>query len=204
MSGRLVAIEGVDGAGKTTQLARLAAALRARGREVVTTKEPTDGPIGRRIRATARTGRLPAEQELALFLEDRRAHVEGLIAPALARGAVVLVDRYFYSTAAYQGARGLDPADILRRNEAFAPVPDLVLLLEVDPEVGLARVRGRDGAENLFERLDDLRACDRVFRALARPEIVRIAAAGTPDAVHAACLAAFDAVDTGGGDRAIP
>ncbi len=193
MVGRLVAFEGVDGAGKTTQLRRLAEVLRARGREVVTTKEPTDGPIGRRIRETARTGRLPPAEELALFLQDRRAHVDEVIRPALARGAVVLVDRYFYSTAAYQGARGLDPADILARNEAFAPVPDVVLLLELPPETGVSRVRGRDGAENLFERLEDLRACDRVFRALDRPEIARVDASGGEEDVHRACVAAFDA-----------
>ncbi len=194
MAGTLVAFEGVDGAGKTTQLARLAAVLRARGAEVVTTKEPTDGPIGRRIRETARTGRLPAEQELELFLADRREHVAGLVAPALARGAVVLIDRYFYSTAAYQGARGLDPRDIVARNLAFAPVPDLVLLFQLPPELGLRRVRGRDGAENLFEKLADLEACDLVFRALDRPEIVRIDATPSADEVHAACIAAFDAI----------
>jgi dTMP kinase len=193
VAGRLVAFEGVDGAGKTTQLRRLAAALRARGHEVVTTKEPTDGPIGRRIRETARTGRLPPEEELGLFLDDRRAHVEETIRPALARGAYVLVDRYFYSTVAYQGARGLDPADLLRRNLAFAPVPDVVLLLELPVEDGVRRVRGRDGAENLFERTEDLRACDRVFRALDREEIARIDARGTEDEVHRRCLAAVDA-----------
>lgn len=199
MAGALIAFEGVDGAGKTTQLRLLADALRAAGREVVTTKEPTDGPIGRRIRQTAQTGRLPPEEELALFLADRREHVDGLVRPALARGAVVLVDRYFYSTAAYQGARGLDPADILARNLAFAPVPDLVLLLELPPEDGLRRVRGRDGAENLFERLEDLRATDAVFRTLERPEITRIDARPEPASVHRAVRRAAATVPAIGG-----
>jgi dTMP kinase len=194
MAGTLVAFEGVDGAGKTTQLRRLAEVLRARGVDVVTTKEPTDGPIGRRIRDTARTGRLPASEELDLFLADRREHLDGLVGPALARGAVVLVDRYFYSTIAYQGARGLDPAELLARNLAFAPVPALVVLLELPPELGVARVRGRDGAENLFEKLDDLRRADAVFRSLRRPELARIDGAPDPDTVHAAILAAFDAI----------
>ncbi len=188
--GALVAVEGIDGAGKTTQARLLADALRALGREVVLTKEPTDGPIGRRIRETARTGRLPPEQELELFLQDRREHVETLIRPALARGAVVIVDRYFYSTAAYQGSRGLDPARIVARNLEFAPVPDLVLLFRVEPEVGVGRVRGRDGAENHFERLEDLRRCAVVFDGLDRPEVRAVDASRPIDAVQAEALAA--------------
>lgn len=192
--GALVAVEGIDGAGKSTQARLLADALRARGREVVLTKEPTDGPIGRRIRETARTGRLPPEEELALFLADRREHVDQLVRPAVARGAVVIVDRYFYSTAAYQGSRGLDPADILERNLAFAPVPDVVVLLTIEPAAGVSRVRGRDGAENHFERLADLVRCAAVFDALTRPEIVRVDGARPADAVHADVLAAVSRV----------
>jgi len=172
-TGLLIAFEGIDGAGKTTQLGLLASRLEQRGWRVLRTKEPTDGPHGRRLRESARAGRLPADEELELFLRDRAEHVEHVIRPALARGEAVLVDRYVWSTAAYQGARGLDPSAILARNAAF-PVPDLVVLLDVDPAVGVGRVRARDQRENLFEQLEALTDARRIFLALVAPPVVRI------------------------------
>lgn len=172
-TGLLVAFEGIDGAGKTTQLGLLATRLEERGWRVVRTKEPTDGPHGRRLRASAQTGRLPADEELELFLRDRAEHVDAVMSPALARGDAVLVDRYMWSTAAYQGARGLDPFAILARNAAF-PIPDLVVLLDVDPAVGVGRVRARDQRENLFEQLEALTEARRIFLALVAPPVVRI------------------------------
>ena len=178
--GSLIVFEGIDGAGKTTQARHLAQALAARGHEVVSTKEPTDGPAGSRLRASARTGRLPAEEELALFVEDRRAHVHDRIAPALARGAVVIVDRYYFSTAAYQGARGLDWHEILALHETFAPRPDRLILLDVDPGVGVSRVRSRDVVENAFEREEDLRVARGIFLQIPG-EFVRRFDAGLPE-----------------------
>jgi dTMP kinase len=180
--GALIAVEGIDGAGKTTQARHLRVSLQRLGFEVLLEKEPTDGPHGRRLRESARTGRLDAEAELALFLDDRRDHVRDVIEPALARGAVVVVDRYTLSTIAYQGARGLDPAAILRQNDAFAPRPDRVILLDLPPELGVARVRSRDTVENAFERLDDLRRCRAIFVTL--PELlggVRVFDADVPE-----------------------
>ncbi|MEQ1572195.1 MAG: dTMP kinase [Myxococcota bacterium] len=193
MRGKLIAFEGIDGAGKTTQARRLVHALVQRGRPATYTKEPTDGPDGRRLRASARAGRLPAEEELALFVRDRQAHVRELILPALAQGVTVVVDRYFPSTAAYQGARGLDPAAILAQNEAFAPAPDLGVWIDVEPAVGLARVRGRDAVENLFEQLGDLERCREVFRAIERPWWRRFDGALEPDVLAAQITAAVDA-----------
>jgi dTMP kinase len=190
--GLLVVFEGLDGSGKSTQLARLAEALEAGGHAVVRTREPHDCPSGRRIRAMARSGEgvAPAE-ELAWFLEQRRDHVRDVIAPALAAGRVVLCDRYFLSTVAYQGARGLDPARILRESESKFPLPDLVLLLEIEPAAGLARVAGRGGtAEPAFEGEAFLTRVAREFRALDLPYLVRIDARGTPDAVAGRVAAA--------------
>ena len=118
-AGRLLAFEGLDGSGKSTQAERLVRALRETGHEVVATAEPTGGPWGRRIRAAAR-GEAPvsAQDELAWFVEDRREHVAQVIGPALAGGRVVVTDRYFLSTVAYQGARGLDWRAILEESEA--------------------------------------------------------------------------------------
>ncbi len=180
MRGKLVVFEGVDGAGKTTQVAELARFLRACWLPVVTTKEPTNGPWGRRIRETAVTGRLSVEEELELFERDRKEHVETLIRPRLEEGSWVLVDRYYYSTAAYQGIRGLDPGEIIERNERFAPRPDLLLLLDVPADVGVARVRERDSVENAFEKLEDLAQCRTLFLAMTGPHVVVVPATQPP------------------------
>ena len=184
--GRLIAFEGVDGSGKSTQLQLLAAALRERGVDVVVTREPTDGVHGRRIREMARSGeRVPPETELAWFVDDRREHVSELIAPALAAGKLVLTDRYYLSSVAYQGARGLDWRAILERSEAEFPLPDLVVVVEVSPEQGLERVEARGGtAEPVFEEIDLQRRVAEVFAALDCPYLVRVPGEDAPEAVH--------------------
>src|SRR2546428_2475386 len=117
--GRLVALEGLDGCGKTTQAARIAEALRARGGDVVQTREPSEGPIGREIRALARAGeRVPAERELQLFTDDRRDHVAQVIEPALAAGRLGVTDPHYLSPVASHGARGLDAAAVLPVSQA--------------------------------------------------------------------------------------
>ena len=190
--GFLLVLEGIDGSGKSTLARQLAGWLRGRGREVVTSREPTDGPHGTALRQSARTGRLSLEAELDLFLKDRAEHVTTLISPALARGAVVILDRYYFSTAAYQGARGLDPQAIVAANEKFAPIPDLVLLLDLDPADGAARIRRRGDVPDDFEALDYQREVRRIFLALDRPFIRRIDAARSAAAVFADCRALLE------------
>ncbi len=184
-AGRLIAFEGLDGAGKSTQLRRLAGALRVAGHVVVETREPTDGSFGRRIRAMASSGASVArEEELRWFVEDRREHVAAVIRPGLTGGAIVLTDRYFLSTVAYQGARGFDAARLLAEAEAEFPLPDLALLLDVDPERGLARVASRGGtAEPAFENSAFLADVAAIFRALERSYVVRIDGRAEPDRV---------------------
>ena len=171
-TGILVAIEGIDGAGKTTQAAMLKERLHEAGLAVIGTKEPTSGPWGQKLKQSAKEGRLGPEEELRLFMLDRREHIEGLIAPALQAGTVVVVDRYYLSSAAYQGARGMDPTRIIEDNEAFAPRPDLLVILDVVPRVGLARIRSRGDEANLFEREDLLAQSAAIFRALPIPAVV--------------------------------
>jgi dTMP kinase len=193
--GTLVTLEGLDGCGKSTQLVRLAAVLRALGRDVVVTREPSDGPIGQRIRAMARSGQpvAPAE-ELRWFCDDRREHVARVIAPALAAGRWVLTDRYFLSTVAYQGARGLDWREILAASEAEFPVPDAALIFELPVADGLARARARGGpAEPVFERADYLERVAAIFAALERPYLARVDASGSEAAVTERALAALRA-----------
>jgi dTMP kinase len=162
--GLLVAIEGIDGAGKTTLAQRLAARLHEAWAVPVTlSKEPTNGPHGARLRATAITGRLAPDEELRLLLADRREHIHSLVAPALAGGGVVILDRYYFSNAAYQGAEGLDVQMILDANQAFAPEPDLTILLDLTPEHGLARIEHRGDFANSFETVETLTAARRIF-----------------------------------------
>ncbi|MDF1614687.1 dTMP kinase [Desulfurivibrio dismutans] len=178
--GILIAIEGIDGTGKSTQQQLLARHLRELGLAVVETREPTDGPYGRRLRDLFlnRASLSPAE-ELRLFVEDRRQHVARLIVPSLQAGRVVVTDRYYYSTAAYQGANGHDPAAVMAMNESFAPRPDLVLLLEAPPAVGVSRVReGRGECLNDFEQEDYLRRVAAIFADFTGPNLVRIDASG--------------------------
>jgi len=167
--GILVALEGIDGTGKSTQARRLAALLGEQGYAVTLLREPTMSPWGRRIREAATPGHgvLAPVQELELFLLDRCYNVAAHIRPALAARRLVLMDRYYFSTIAYQGALGIDPRDIRRLNEAFAPVPDLVLLLTIPPAQALERIRqARGQADNVFEREDHLTKVDSIYRTL--------------------------------------
>jgi len=164
--GLFIVIEGIDGTGKSTQSKRLAEWFRSRGREVVLSREPTDGPWGKKLRESATTGRLSAEEELEFFLNDRRDHVEMSIKPALAEGKVVILDRYYFSTMAYQGARGFDPAEIRRRNEAFAPQPDLLLILELSVESAHGRIGACVDASDEFGARDPLSRCSEIFLSL--------------------------------------
>ena len=193
--GSLLVFEGLDGSGKSTQVAALAQVLLAAGHDVVTTSEPTRGPRGRRIREVAASGERVAPRELLeWFHEDRRAHVAELITPALDAGRVVLCDRYFLSTVAYQGALGIDPDEIVALSEAEHPLPDLAVLLDVDPEVGLARVRVRGAPpEPGFERPELLERVAEIYRGLERPYLVRIDARGDEAAVHRAVVDAVRA-----------
>ena len=184
--GRLIAFEGVDGCGKSTQLERLERSLRGAGCDVVATCEPTAGPTGDRIRQMARSGEaLEPAEELRWFVEDRRVHVAEVIAPALRAKRVVLTDRYYLSTVADQGARGLDFEAILADSEAEFPIPDLVVLLEMDPERALSRVRTRGGViEGVFERRDFLERVAEVFRVIDRPYLERVMADRKPDEIE--------------------
>lgn len=183
--GRLIVFEGIDGTGKSTQIVLLAAYLERLGYHVLVTREPTDGVHGRKIRElyTRRMASTPAD-ELALFLADRREHVQQVVVPALEHATIVLCDRYYLSTVAYQGANGFDPEEILRLN-SFAPPPDLALLFVQPIDVSLTRITGGRGEQlNDFEQADTLARVSRIFAALDLPYIRRIKADDAIDAVH--------------------
>lgn len=193
--GLLIAIEGIDGAGKTTLAQAIRDRLAADGTVVTLSKEPTNGPWGTRLRESASTGRLTPDEELDLLVRDRREHVANLIQPALARGEVVILDRYFPSNVAYQGAAGLDIDEVMAKN-AFAPRPDLLLLLDLDPAVGLERIRRRGDRPNHFETDDNLSRCRRIFQAMSLDHTVQIDATASAEAVLTQALDAIASTTT--------
>jgi dTMP kinase len=149
MRGRFIVLEGIDGSGKSTVAARLAEHLEAGGRQVLRTREPGGTPIGERIRELlldrAHDAMVPWT-ELFLFMASRAQLVDQVVRPALAAGRIVICDRYYYSTAAYQGAAGkigvATVLDLAERVAKFAR-PDLVLLLDLPPSVARARAGDR-------------------------------------------------------------
>ncbi len=146
-----IVLEGIDGAGKSTQARLLAKWFENRGYDVVLTKEPTDTPFGKLIRKLVLTGgkegiidgaKISHEAEALLFAADRAEHVDKLIRPSLAAGKVVISDRYFYSSLAYQWARGLDLEWLIDLNR-FAVRPNLVILLDLPVRESMKRLRSR-------------------------------------------------------------
>lgn len=158
-------LEGIDGAGTTTQTARLSEALRSRNLEVHATREPSDGPVGMLLRqiltgrvvTPGEAGPLRAAKLALLFAADRMDHLEVEVLPRLTAGECVVSDRYDHSTVAYQSVSGRDPGSIpwLRELNRFARRPDLTIVLDVSPEVARARRLSRSSAKELFDD-DDL------------------------------------------------
>jgi dTMP kinase len=178
-----IVFEGIDGAGKSVQAKMLADRFQTDGIPYILTAEPSDGPMGLRIRSL--TVRPEPEEEERLFTEDRRHHVRNVIMPALRRGDTVICDRYVYSSVAYQGARGIDPEKILAENHQFAVVPDLVVLLEVTVDMALSRIgRGRSDGFSAFEGRSDLEAVSAIYSAMSDPAIHRMDGSLPPDELH--------------------
>lgn len=161
--GLLVAVEGIDGAGKTSIATVIAQWCGERGLGCTMSKEPTGLKWGTELRKSAQEGRLPIERELELFELDRRSHVDRVIKPSLAEGNIVILDRYYWSNAAYQGSRGVDYHKIIESNEKFAPKPDLILVLDLDVDAGIDRIRSRGDKPNSFEAKNSLRRARQIF-----------------------------------------
>ena len=201
-----LSFEGIDGSGKSTQARLLADRLRARGLDVILTREPGGSPGAEEIRRLVLTGeadRWSPETEILLFTAARRDHLERTIRPALARGAVVITDRFADSTRMYQGIARGDGASLRGLvDDLHARVigvePDLTFLIDIDPALGLTRAEMRPGNELRFETMGEgLQARMRAgFLDLARADPARfrvIDGAGSPDDVAARVLAACDA-----------
>lgn len=170
-----ITFEGIDGSGKSTQARILAEALRADGRDVVLTREPGGSPGAEEIRRLVLEGepdRWSAETEILLFTAARRDHLERLIEPSLKAGKIVISDRFADSTRMYQGLSRGDLRKVVDKLHALmiGREPDLTFIIDMEPEVGLARARGRNGTEERFEDFGaDLQRRMRTgFLALAR------------------------------------
>lgn len=198
-----ITFEGIEGSGKSTQLRQLEAALRARGRQLVVTKEPGGTPLADRIRELLldSSSVIDPVAEVLLFAASRRQHVFEVIRPALERGAVVLCDRFTDSTLAYQGFGRLIDLDRLRELNAWATgglLPELVIIFDLPEQTGLSRARqrnsGADQDEGRFEA-EDLRFHRRIregYLALAVAEPGRYAVldgSGGVEDVHARLIA---------------
>ncbi|WP_243613321.1 dTMP kinase [Shimia aestuarii] len=201
--GRFITFEGIDGSGKSTQIRSLADSLRVAGYDVVLTREPGGSPGAEEIRRLVLEGdpdRWSAETEILLFTAARRDHLERTILPALARGQIVLCDRFADSTRMYQGLSRGDLRDVVDQLHTLmiGREPDLTILIDMDPAVGLARAKSRETAEERFEDFgqalqEQMRAG---FLALARefPDRFRkIDGAKGIDAVAADILAIVEA-----------
>ncbi|ASJ12013.1 dTMP kinase [Thermococcus thioreducens] len=161
--GAFIVMEGIDGAGKSTQAKLLAKWFEEKGYDVILTKEPTDTAFGKLIRKLVLTGgregiidgaRISHEAEALLFAADRAEHVAKLIKPSLEAGKVVISDRYFYSSLAYQWARGLDLEWLIDLNR-FAIRPDLVILLDLPVKESMKRINGRS-IKTEFDKIAEL------------------------------------------------
>ncbi len=173
--GILIVFEGIDGSGKSTQAEILLERLQEEDFDVVYFREPSKGKWGRKIKKKAlHADSLTPEEELDLFLKDRRENVGKNLKPALKKKRVVILDRYYYSTIAYQGAKGIDEKLIRRMNEEFVVEPDLVFIFDIDPQKGLERIENRKKKDRLFEREDYLVKVREIFRSFKGEKFVHI------------------------------
>jgi len=186
--GLFLVFEGIDGSGKDTHIKLLSEELRQQGQNVLETAEPSDNEVGALLRRYQRKSgrRLPAETEALLYTADRYEHVKNVVEPALRKGQIVLSNRYFYSTLAYQGAMGVD-LDWIREMNRFAPKPDAAILLDILPEFSLQRLKRR---KTVFEQLENLRKVRDIYVRLVKGgELVRVDADRPKRVVQAELLA---------------
>lgn len=165
-----IVFEGIDGSGKSTQCDLLFKHVLSQGLPAVRLAEPTEGKWGRKIRAMLREATMaPADEQMKLFILDRREDAETNILPALKKNKIVIMDRYYYSNAAYQGAAGMDPQRIIEENRKMLfPEPDRVYFVDIPPDRAMERVTDRSGeSKEVFEKESFLRIVRENFLSVA-------------------------------------
>ena len=151
---RLFVIEGIDGCGKGLLIKNLKEIM---GVDAVYLREPSDSVYGRKLIDSFSRGRLSREEEYSLFLKDRKVDVEENIIPSLEMGKIVILDRYYHSTIAYQGALGMDIEKIVEDNRKIAPVPEATFILDIPVEVSSKRIGYRRNSFENPEYLEEVR-----------------------------------------------
>ena len=179
----LINLEGIDGCGKSTQSQFLMDKFESGNEKTILLKEPTNGKYGQKLWEML-SGKIEAttEEILELFVLDRKEHVNQKIKPALDDGIIVLMDRYYYSTMAYQAAAGID-VDRIRRDNEFAPKPDIVLIFDLPADLAMKRVRSHSVAD-VFEKEEHLEKVRKAYLNLEDDSLVRIIdATRTPEVI---------------------
>ena len=168
--GKFIVIEGLDGSGKSAQVDLVIDYLKQQGKDVVVTKEPTmDSEAGRKVKQALRKDIIIKPLELQkLYVQDRKEHLENKVVPALESGKFVVSSRYAFSTFAYGGSDGLDVDLLIKMNEEFL-LPDLTIIVDVNPEHCIKRIEGRGEPKELFEEKEKLTKVNNFYKRM--PEI---------------------------------
>ena len=194
LPGMFIVFDGIDGSGKSTQIKLLSEELTKLEIPHIVSKEPTNGKYGSIIRQSANGKRLCVEDELDYFIKDRTEHVETLIKPALLSGKYVLLDRYFYSTICYQGARGYDVNELEKQMDSLFIIPDIAFIFSCDVRISRDRIlcdKTRNKLDN-FEQPDYQEIVKSLFSLCARrKEVVLIDAEQSIENVFEDVMAAL-------------
>ena len=174
MKGKLIVIEGIDGSGKSTCAKNLAEKLNSINIKTIYTFEPTHSHYGAKLREGMLSEDLDAEEELLLFVKDRKEHIEYMIKPALEEGYFIILDRYFYSSIAYQGAKGIDINRIINMHKDFIIKPDIVFIFHLPIDIALNRIISKRGIADRFENETYLKKVDKIFHSFNEPFIYQI------------------------------
>lgn len=173
MKGKLIVIEGIDGSGKSTCAKNLAEKLNSINIKTIYTFEPTHSHYGAKLREGMLSEDLDTEEELLLFVKDRKEHID-MIKPALEEGYFIILDRYFYSSIAYQGAKGIDINRIINMHKDFIIKPDIVFIFHLPIDIALNRIISKRGIADRFENETYLKKVDKIFHSFNEPFIYHI------------------------------
>ena len=174
MKGKLIVIEGIDGSGKSTCAKNLTEKLNSINIKTIYTFEPTHSHYGAKLRDGMLSEDLDTEEELLLFVKDRKEHIEYMIKPALEEGYFIILDRYFYSSIAYQGAKGIDINRIINMHKDFIIKPDIVFIFHLPIDIALNRIISKRGIADRFENETYLKKVDKIFHSFNEPFIYHI------------------------------